>query len=117
MFAYAYLAYELQQPATVLKNSHNLMKGNNKEFKELLFLSHQEEGLYDLVFNDKTQFEDMLCSIYLLRLLAESTTRGDFGQVFATHLIYRLALFKLIFSKESHKHCTHIHLYLFSFVL
>jgi len=105
VFAYAYLAYELQQPATVLKNSHNLMKGNNKE---LLFLSHQEEGLYDLVFNEKTQFEDMLCSIYLLRLLAESTTSGDFEQVFTTHLIYRLALFKLIFSKESHKHCTHI---------
>jgi len=82
---------------TVLQN-----KGDNKD---LLFLSH---GLYERVFNDNTQFEDMLCSMYLLRLLAESSSQGDFEQVFTTHLIYRLALFKVIFSKYVNQKYTHI---------
>jgi len=69
MISKSYL--KLQAPVTVLQNSQN--KGDNKD---LLFLSH---GLYERVFNDNTQFEDMLCSMYLLSLLAESTSHGDFS--------------------------------------
>ncbi len=107
VFANAYLAYELQAPAIVLQNSQNLMKGDSKD---LLFLSHQEQssGLYERVFNENTQFEDMLCSMYLLRLLANSTANGDFNQVFTSHLIYRLALFKVIFSKYINHKYAHV---------
>lgn len=106
-FANAYLAYELQAPVSVLENSQNLMKG---ESKDLLFLSHKEHpsGLYERVFNDNTQFEDMLCSMYLLRLLASSTSEGDFEKVLRSHLIYVLALFKVVFSKYVDKKYTHV---------
>jgi phosphotransferase system IIB component len=95
-FANAYLAYELQAPVK--------MKGGTKN---LLFLSHNEQtsGLYELVFNENTKFEDMLCSMYLLMLLASD---GDFEKVQSSHLIYVLALFKVIFSKYIEKKYTHV---------
>ncbi|MEN8220183.1 MAG: AIPR family protein, partial [Pseudomonadota bacterium] len=98
-FANAYLAYELQAPVSV----NSQMKSQN-----LLFLSHNEHpsGLYELVFNEKTKFEDMLCSMYLLMLLA-STSDGDFDKVQSSHMIYVLALFKVIFSKYIDKKYTH----------
>jgi hypothetical protein len=105
-FANAYLAYELQAPVSVFKNSQNLRGGS----KDLLFLSHKEHpsGLYERVFNDNTQFEDMLCSMYLLMLLASTTSEGDFEKVLRSHMIYILALFKVVFSKYVEKKYTHV---------
>ncbi|OAD23168.1 abortive infection phage resistance protein [Candidatus Thiomargarita nelsonii] len=82
------------------------MKGGSKN---LLFLSHNEHpsGLYEVVFNENTKFEDMLCSMYLLMLIA-STSDGDFDKVQSSHLIYVLALFKVIFSKYIEKKYTHV---------
>ncbi len=106
-FANAYLAYELQAPDIVLENSQNLMMAGTKD---LLFLSHKEHmgGLYERVFNQNTRFEDMLCSMYLLMLLASSTTDGDLEKVLRTELIYILALSKLIFSKYIIKKYRHL---------
>jgi len=65
-------------------------------------------GLYEQVFNQNTQFEDMLSSMYLLMLLATTTTEGDFEKVLRTELIYILALSKLIFSKYVTQKYRHI---------
>jgi hypothetical protein len=101
VFANAYLAYERQAPVTVFKNNTV-----TKEMgKDLLFLSHEEHpnGLYEWVFNDNTRFEAMLCSMYLLDLLASLTLHGDFEKVLRTPLIHHLALFKVIFSQYVEK--------------
>jgi hypothetical protein len=101
-FANAYLAYELQAPEIAQKNVSG--KGN----QDLLFLSQKEHpnGLYERVFNDNTRFEDMLCSIYLSKLIMNIYNHKAFEE--KTTAFYHLALFKIVFSKYVEQKYTHV---------
>ncbi len=96
IFANVYLAYQLQDPVSVLKNGLQEQKSG----KNLLFVSHQDDkdGLYEKVFNDETKFEDMLCAFYLFDVLIERMPLS-FAETFKTDYFHLLALFKGVFTK------------------
>jgi len=65
-FADAYLAYHLQDPVCVLKK-HNIINNENKNINFISYKNHKE-GVYEKIFNEKTTFEDMLCSFYIFSI-------------------------------------------------
>ncbi len=92
IFANVYLAYQLQEPVSVFKNG--------QRDKNLLFVSHQEhkDGLYEKIFNERTQFEDMLCALHLFVSICK-WVGCVFSDTFATNLYHVLALTKITFTK------------------
>jgi AIPR protein len=100
LFATTYLAYHLQDPVSVFKNFQQKEKSN----KNLIFLSHKEhqDGLFEKIFNERTQYEDMLCSFYLFDTIVQKANL-DFQQTGSTDLYHLLALFKIAFTKYIHK--------------
>ncbi|TAF05383.1 MAG: abortive phage infection protein [Nostocales cyanobacterium] len=96
VLANVYLAYHLQDPASVLKNYNQ----QRKTGKDLNFISHKEDkdGLYEKIFNDETKFEDMLCAFYVFDIIY-STTPFSYSYTFRTHFYHSLALFKVAFTK------------------
>ncbi len=83
IFAKAYLAYELEEP---ISNELNLNFVSNKD---------HPNGLYEKIFNDKTNFENMLCSITIIGLIEEFLKNDDSLFVSGT--------FKIVFSKYLEK--------------
>jgi hypothetical protein len=92
VFADVYLAYQLQDPVSVLRNTHYFNETN----KDLNFVSHKEhkDGSYEKIFNDKTRFDDMLCAFYIF-----DTIRAYHGNAFEAIIFHLLALFKVSFTK------------------
>jgi len=95
LLAEIYLAYQLQDPVSVVIKIHT----NEQNFKKnLSFISRREhqDGLYEKIFNKNTSYEDMLCSFYIFSIMR------DFLLQYDTHtpMIYHfLALFKIAFTK------------------
>lgn len=93
--AAAYLAYHLQNPIDAV------------EEKEYLFVSHKEDlkGLYEVVFNEKTRFEDMFIAYSLFNkfmILIKKPKKDNIWQgvnIFETPLFYYLALSKVVIQK------------------
>ncbi|MDX2301322.1 MAG: AIPR family protein [Microscillaceae bacterium] len=100
IFATTYLAYHLQDPVSVFKNFQQI----GQSHKDLIFLSHKEhpEGLYERIFNDKTDYEDMLCSFCVFDIIFQRTPL-KFESTAKTNLYHLLALFKIVFTKYIHK--------------
>jgi hypothetical protein len=96
VFANTYLAYHLQDPASVLKN-YNYQKQTGKD---LNFISHKEhkDGLYEKIFNDETKFENMLCGFYVFDVIYDATSL-TYLDTFQAGLYHLLALFKVGFTK------------------
>jgi hypothetical protein len=95
VFANAYLAYHLQDPVSVINNYRQYQETK----KDLIFVSHKEhkDGLYEKLFNDRTLFEDMLCSFYIFYVIDD--TPFVYEDTFKTSLYHILALFKVAFIK------------------
>ena len=95
VFANAYLAYHLQDPVSVINNYRQYQETK----KDLIFVSHKEhkDGLYEKLFNDRTLFEDMLCSFYIFYVIDD--TPFVYEDTFKTSLYHILALFKVAFTK------------------
>ncbi len=96
IFADAYLAYYLQEPVTVLKNN-----GYTKETgKDLNFISYKDhkDGIYEKIFNEKTNFEDMLCSFYILNIQM-TLSESSYEEMIRSPYFHILALFKTAFTK------------------
>jgi hypothetical protein len=95
VFANAYLAYHLQDPVSVINNYRQYQETQ----KDLIFVSHKEhkDGLYEKIFNDRTSFEDMLCSFYIFYVIDD--TPFAYKDTFKTSLYHILALFKVAFTK------------------
>jgi AIPR protein len=88
--AAAYLAYHLQNPIDAI------------EEKENFFISHKEDlnGLYEVIFNERTRFEDMFIAYSLFNkfmLLNKKDWKGV--DVFETPLFHYLALSKIVIQK------------------
>ncbi|MTJ55356.1 AIPR family protein [Anabaena sp. UHCC 0253] len=96
ILAPVYLAYHLQDPVSVIKNYHQLLKMN----KDLNFISHKEhkDGLYEKIFNDETTFENMLCAFYIFDLMCDFHGLS-YDVTFKSNLYHLLALFKVAFTK------------------
>lgn len=95
VFANVYLAYHLQDPVTVLKN----YKYHKETGKNLNFISHKDhkDGKYEDIFNEKTRFEDMLCSYYVFLILKKDLSfKEDTNLALIYHI---LALSKIILQK------------------
>jgi hypothetical protein len=100
-FALAYLAYHLQAPITAV----NSIDKEESEDKDLFFISHKEHknGLYEKIFNEKTTFEDMLCSYYVFECHIEFSENTDYysssGNILKQHSLHIIALLKIAFTK------------------
>lgn len=96
VFADVYLAYHLQDPVSVLKNSEQ----QRKTGKNLNFISHKDhkDGLYEKIFNSRTSFEDMLAAFYVFDTI-DNVTPFSYQDTFKTNLYHLLALFKIAFTK------------------
>jgi hypothetical protein len=94
IFANVYLAYQLQDPISVIKNGQMLND------KDMIFVSHQDDkdGLYEKVFNESTKFEDMLCAYYVFSV-GFKMTNAPFHDSFKTNIYHVIALFKVVFTK------------------
>ena len=91
LLANLYLAYQLQDPVSVLHNR----KYQGETNKDLNFVSHKEhkDGFYEKIFNNKTRFDDMLCAFYIFDTII--TNHEGFEPFF----VHFLALFKVAFTK------------------
>jgi hypothetical protein len=96
IFANVYLAYHLQAPVSVLNSYEHLVQTNGNE--DLNFISHREhkDGLYEKIFNEETQFEDMLCAYYIFDVVVKNMFSY---KRFQSGLYYLLTLFKVAFTK------------------
>jgi hypothetical protein len=81
-FAKAYLAYQLEES---ISNELNLIFVSNKD---------HPNGLYEKIFNERTKFENMLCSITITGLIEEFLKSYSSRDV-----MYYLGIFKIVFSK------------------
>jgi len=96
VLANVYLAYQLQDPVSVIKNNSQRVRTS----KDLNFISHKDhkEGLYEKIFNKDTSFDDMLCAFYVFDAVND-TTSFSYQDTFKTNLYHLLALFKVAFTK------------------
>lgn len=96
ILATVYLAYHLQDPVSVIRNYHQLIKTN----KDLNFISHKEhkDGCYEKIFNDETTFENMLCAFYVFDLMCDFHGLS-YDVTFKSNLYHLLSLFKVAFTK------------------
>ena len=94
VFAKAYLAYQLQDPANVLE----ILARREKSSTDLIFTSYKdhEDGLYEKIFNKNPTFKDMLCAFYLYHIIEKSSLRY---QEIQTDIYHLLALFNTAFTK------------------
>ena len=101
IFANVYLAYHLQEPVSVLSNYKKETQINDKD---LNFISHREhkDGLYEKIFNDETQFKDMLSAFYISDTIFK-TTSLSYSNSFTSSFYHLLALFKVVFTKYLQK--------------
>lgn len=104
VFANVYLAYHLQDPVGVFNNYQQIRTTK----KDLLFISHKEskDGLYEKVFNELTDYQDMLCAYYIFDVLLNKILHyefADFNNFSDIHYYHLLALFKVAFTKYIHK--------------
>jgi AIPR protein len=99
VLANLYLAFHLQLPDVVYDNYNRGLKSK----KDLLFITNREHenGLYDLVFNPKTSFEDMLCVYYVFDAIT-ATNNKDFDFYFKNDFFYNLALCRITIEKYLH---------------
>lgn len=105
VFANVYLAYHLQDPVTVLKNNQYY----NETGKNLNFISHKDhkDGKYEVIFNQNTKFEDMLCAYYLANVLQKNikiitgnnNIQISYEKTFISPFYHFLAFFKVVFPK------------------
>jgi hypothetical protein len=95
IFANLYLAYQLQDPVSVLKNHARYTKTS----KDLNFVSHKDDkdGLYEKIFNDRTKFEDMLCAFYVFETIVNK--KLPIQITFNSNLYHLIALFRVAFTK------------------
>lgn len=102
VFANAYLAYHLQDPVSVFNNFHQ----STKTGIDLPFVSHtvNKDGLYEVIFNNETKFEDLLASFQVLSAMMLLTANiRNYLTTFSTVIYHILALFKTIFTKYCHQ--------------
>ena len=93
--AAAYLAYHLQNPIDAV------------EERDYLFISHKEDlkGLYEVIFNDRTRFEDMFIAYSLFNkfmIILKKPKKDNIWQnvdIFQTPLFHYLALSKIVIQK------------------
>jgi AIPR protein len=90
--AAAYLAYHLQNPIDAIEERDNL------------FISHKEDlnGLYEVIFNERTRFEDMFIAYALFNkfmILLKSEKAWKTVDVFKTPLFHYLALSRIVIVK------------------
>ncbi|CAA6827777.1 MAG: Unknown protein [uncultured Sulfurovum sp.] len=85
-FVEAYLAFHLQRPLDSIIN------------KDKFFISHKQDkdGLYERIFNDATQFEDMHASFLMWRLIL-SISDEDLPNLL--ELVLNVFIFSLAFSR------------------
>jgi len=97
-FAQAYLVYELQDSmshlASLIDHSSHLNFVSNKE---------HPNGMYERIFNEKTRFEDLLCSLYIMDFIEEFLKSHDDTLEFSYARIYYARFFKIVFSKYLEK--------------
>ncbi|TQD00156.1 AIPR family protein [Moraxellaceae bacterium AER2_44_116] len=96
VFANVYLAYQLQDPVSVLNNYKQFQKTN----KDMNFISHKnhKDGLYEKIFNSHTTFEDMMCAFYIFDTII-TIQKSSFKESLESPDFHFLALFKVIFNK------------------
>lgn len=96
VLANVYLAYQLQDPVSVIKNYSQRARTG----KDLNFISHKDhkDGLYEKIFNKDTSFNDMLCAFYVFDAV-NATTPFSYQDTFKTNVYHLLALFKVAFTK------------------
>ena len=96
VLANVYLAYQLQDPVSVIKNYSQRARTS----KDLNFISHKDhkDGLYEKIFNKDTSFNDMLCAFYVFDAV-NATTPFSYQDTFKTNVYHLLALFKVAFTK------------------
>ena len=90
--AAAYLSYHFQNPIDAISK------------REWLFISHKEdiEGIYEVVFNDRTRFDDMYiaCTLfYKFMVILKKDKNWKGVDVFETPLFFYLALMKTVLPK------------------
>jgi len=95
IFAKAYVAYELEDS---ISNELNLNFVSNKD---------HPNGLYEKIFNDRTNFENLLCSITITALIEDFLKSDDSLFVSSRDVMYYLRIFKIIFSKYLEKKHAH----------
>lgn len=100
IFAEAYLAYHLQEPVCVLR-SHYISSKENKDTKFISYKEHKE-GLYEKIFNEKTFFEDMLCSIFIFNLYMNLSS-SIYDRSFHILALFKIAFTKYLQAKHSEK--------------
>ncbi len=96
LMANIYLAYHLQNPVDVLVNYHQQFNIQ----KDLNFISHKDNknGLYEIIFNKNTSYEDMLAGFYVFDILSGENSYS-YEDTFKTNIYHLLSLFKTIFTK------------------
>ena len=90
-FIAPYLAFHLQDPESIIKDEKNN--------KELYFLTQKENknGIYEKIFNEKTFFKDMLCSLYLSFLLDSLLDEHQYPHYYDDY--FTLAAFREVYSR------------------
>lgn len=96
VFANVYLAFHLQDPVSVLKNNQYYKETG----KNLNFISHKDhkDGKYEVIFNQNTKFEDMLCSYYIF-LVMNQNSLINYERSLSSSFYHMLALFRVLFIK------------------
>jgi hypothetical protein len=95
IFAKAYVAYELEDS---ISNEPNLNFVSNKD---------HPNGLYEKIFNERTNFENLLCSITITALIEDFLKSDDSLFVSSRDVMYYLRIFKIVFSKYLEKKHAH----------
>ncbi len=98
VFANAYLAYQLQDPVSVLENYAQ----KRRTGKDMCFISHRDHihGLYEKIFNLNTSFEDVLCAFYIFSVIVDE---GSYDKTFRSNFYHLLALSRVAFIKYLQK--------------
>ena len=101
-FAKAYVAYELPDSISSIAS----ITGNGANFNFVSNKNHPD-GLYEKIFNEDTNFENMLCSLYIIGLIEDflKSYNSTFG--FSRDVMYYLGFFKIVFSKYIDKKYAH----------
>lgn len=94
--ANAFLAFYQQDPVSILKATYT----RESEDIDLIFISHKErkDGLYETVFNDDTDPEEMLAAFCMFDLLTDIKAY-PLGSIFFSHGFHVLTISRAILRK------------------
>ncbi len=100
VFANAYLAYQLQDPVSVFSNNIQAEQSG----VDLNFVTRRDSsnGLYDTIFDDSTEFFDLLAA-YLVLSIHKNMAGFDLKTTNKSVSYHIVALFRIFFTKYCHK--------------